>query len=405
MWPRSQAEEQRGYNSGFVSFMLRRHAEDAMASLAGAKLDGRRIRLSWGRPVKRMRRPMTPPPDYAYGGSAQSHDAGANEIQESEEAFILVQAPLDLRRRRRIDLLSEFVATRKDEALDIEMAVARMDKERHRPVFEFLWNSSFSESDEACYYRWRLHSLACGSSLEVWRSSPHRLTDSGPVWSPPPCARAPQHAIEDNPPTTSNTAGQRGKIEQEGSSGCNAGGGVVLAPGRDPVHDSHVGLGRRHVRLGQREEEQLRQLLAAARPTRHWVGETMAFAIDNSRFAEDVLDRILEPFQPDRLGTTKDDSSAWLCRILVVSDILMNCEDCGVPGVFVYRNYLGRMLPQLLTRLARLLDGEPSFVTRQARGKVLQQALRMWVSASVCPAHVVDEFCEQTRDIMGNQEE
>ena len=51
IWPRTQEEHMRGRNTGFVAFMKRRDAEQAMRRLDGKELMGFTLRIGWGRPV------------------------------------------------------------------------------------------------------------------------------------------------------------------------------------------------------------------------------------------------------------------------------------------------------------------------------------------------------------------
>ena len=55
MWPRTAEERSRNRNTGFVCFMSRADAEDAMDALSDADpLDtGRRLKLGWGKNVKK----------------------------------------------------------------------------------------------------------------------------------------------------------------------------------------------------------------------------------------------------------------------------------------------------------------------------------------------------------------
>ena len=55
MWPRTAEERARNRNTGFVCFMHRKDAEDAIESLADADPLGtsRRMNIGWGKNVKK----------------------------------------------------------------------------------------------------------------------------------------------------------------------------------------------------------------------------------------------------------------------------------------------------------------------------------------------------------------
>lgn len=51
MWPRTQEEKDKGNNCGFVSFMTRQDAANAIKSLDGKDLNGYALRVGWGKAV------------------------------------------------------------------------------------------------------------------------------------------------------------------------------------------------------------------------------------------------------------------------------------------------------------------------------------------------------------------
>jgi hypothetical protein len=64
LWPRSEEERLRGKNCGFVSFMERRHAEDALKYMDGCVWDGYDIRLCWGKTVRLPSKPYYVHPEW-----------------------------------------------------------------------------------------------------------------------------------------------------------------------------------------------------------------------------------------------------------------------------------------------------------------------------------------------------
>ena len=51
MWPRTQEEKDKGNNCGFVSFMTRKDAAEAIRGLDGKELHGFTLRVGWGKAV------------------------------------------------------------------------------------------------------------------------------------------------------------------------------------------------------------------------------------------------------------------------------------------------------------------------------------------------------------------
>ncbi|KAI8991388.1 hypothetical protein BDF20DRAFT_812241 [Mycotypha africana] len=64
MWPRTQEEKDKGNNCGFVSFMKREDAADALEHMDGKEVDGFVIRVGWGKAV--------PLPDQPFFGRLSS---------------------------------------------------------------------------------------------------------------------------------------------------------------------------------------------------------------------------------------------------------------------------------------------------------------------------------------------
>lgn len=61
MWPRTDEEKERNRNCGFVSFMQRGPAQNAILALDGKELLGNAIKVGWGKPV-----PLPPQPIYGF---------------------------------------------------------------------------------------------------------------------------------------------------------------------------------------------------------------------------------------------------------------------------------------------------------------------------------------------------
>lgn len=58
MWPRTQEEKDKGNNCGFVSFMTRQDANEAIKNLDGREIEGFPLRVGWGKPVPLPAQPI-----------------------------------------------------------------------------------------------------------------------------------------------------------------------------------------------------------------------------------------------------------------------------------------------------------------------------------------------------------
>lgn len=212
MWPRTEEEHARGHNSGFVSFMHRPDAEEAYANLH-ERIDGRAVRLAWGKAVARERAPRPPLPGQVYGGSERTRfasDAAAARADASRPP-VLVQPPLDLTRRREIDALAAQAVAAPDAADE----VVRGARASGRRGMAFLWEEVAPDgrgSEDGNYFRWRVHSLRSGGTASRWRTAPLALVDGGPLWIPPTCSKP-----LGNPPLETPPSGDGEGVELMGS--------------------------------------------------------------------------------------------------------------------------------------------------------------------------------------------
>lgn len=58
MWPRTQEEKDKGNNCGFVSFMTRQDAAEAIKHLEGKEIEGFSMRVGWGKAVPLPAQPI-----------------------------------------------------------------------------------------------------------------------------------------------------------------------------------------------------------------------------------------------------------------------------------------------------------------------------------------------------------
>lgn len=58
MWPRTQEEKDKGNNCGFVSFMTRQDAAEAIKHLDGREIEGFPMRVGWGKAVPLPAQPI-----------------------------------------------------------------------------------------------------------------------------------------------------------------------------------------------------------------------------------------------------------------------------------------------------------------------------------------------------------
>jgi U2-associated protein SR140 len=216
MWPRTTEEKNRRRNTGFVCFMNRDDAEEAMEACDETDPfnNGRLLTLRWGKNVKKVRRDDSAKPSIhkrrkegvdsnkgskeSTAPSALSTSSGKpNERATShhpDQSFgnqisgtngtrmkkydpkihasraIHVERPTDPSRFRFISTTASYVAK------DPEIEQRLNDEEGGNSLFEFLRPCSNNDAHkkEKMFYRWRVYSFCQGDTYSIWRTEPVR---------------------------------------------------------------------------------------------------------------------------------------------------------------------------------------------------------------------------------------
>ncbi len=210
-------ERNRRRNTGFVCFMRRDDAEEAMEACDETDPfnNGRKIILRWGKSVKKIRRedpekhsdqkrqrdggdsnkthknPSAPAPastkSTKHTEGAASNDppikskrqaSGMTNKSDITPAYdpnihasraIPVEIPSDKSRFHFISTTASYVAR------DPELEERLRDEEKGNPLFDFL--NTFGDKDERenIFYRWRVYSFCQGDTYSIWRTEPVRF--------------------------------------------------------------------------------------------------------------------------------------------------------------------------------------------------------------------------------------
>ena len=408
MWPRSEEERRRGWNSGFVAFMTVEGARDAMRALVGTRIGGghQAVRIDWGKPVAlpavpkfrqadavaverttktkplaggagTIPQPAGAQQDAGRGkadgtsqgaehvvsaGAVQSAVAGASDGNDAAGDAgagasggvdaITVHRPVDERVLQIIDALASFVAV---DGGNFEVEV--MAREAANPLFAFLFDE---DSPEHAYYKWRVYSLAAGDHALRWKADPFVMVEGGAKWEPPPLL------VSD---ATANAA----ENEQRGADSAVFGESAVAAA-------AHI-----------------RSMLREVTLERSSVCEVMTAALDASAHAafvaavlvEAVSGRVLRHEPKGGDGNDVDDDSLRADRALsgivgmyACSDVLANArrEAATSSAQDAYRTELCKRLPVAVCELGKNIA--ESGLGRVATEQLRQRALRVLVEWS-----------------------
>ena len=364
MWPRTEEEHRRGRNCGFVSFMHREDAEEALHHLRDEPILGQPIRCGWSKTVTLPAVPL------AYklrkGETWKPNQAGATATpEEVPTAFAIptgavkyeIQFPTDRTLRRLIDRLAVYVAR-----LGHIFEKCIMEKERNNPRFSFLFDV---KSSEHLYYRWKTYSLAQRDSVSTWRSTPFQMMISGPFWVPP------SRVVD--PPTQSHRESR--DRDKEGSRS---------REDRERDRDSRRERDRRkrredRTKLRSADVDKLEALLRNLTSERRKIKELMGFALDHSEEAKEVVEILTESLSLDETPIPKK-----LARLFAVSDILYN-SSAPVRNASAYRSHLQQSMPQIFAALHSCYAAIDGRITANAMKEKVQSVLRVWQAWSVFP--------------------
>ncbi|CAO3635251.1 unnamed protein product [Mucor hiemalis] len=297
MWPRTQEEKDKGNNCGFVSYMKKEDAAAAIKNLDGKEVEGFVMRVGWGKAVPIPAQPFfvlssekkVTPSISGLPFNAQIN-TGASGVNSRPRAEVRVVRPVDIQLMKIIHRTIERVIK-----FGPLFEAAIMDRENQNPKFKFLFDNT---SPEHIYYRWKLYSIMQGDLPSRWSEEPFQMFEGGPWWVPPELPLVDLDTVEPMFDTDDELAEQ-----------------------------DNVSKGS----LGQIAKQRLAVLLKEVTFQRGTIARTMAFAIDHSDAAVEIVDilcnSILLPDSP---------LSVKLARLYLISDILHN-SSVHVSNAWKYR--------------------------------------------------------------------
>ena len=379
MWPRSEEERRRNRNTGFVCFMKRDDAEEALAVLDERCPfnDGRRLMLRWGKNVKKIIKrgtggvaiapirkrstlssheedprkdaPKRSRTDSTCNTSEQLQSStGKNNPFSSVETFdpakheknaVRVEIPSPPARAQFIATVASFIA-KDGTALENKL----LEMERENPEFSFLVvpplpdaNHKIHDSNrerllsEHMFYRWRTYSFCQGDSFNVWRTEPFKLLRNGNFWIPPPLdtqaaqqeeqQRNMREEVIERQKKERRRRGLPGRQREQARQGRLAG-----------AADGNAQLTIREVDLFNLL---LRTRLCASRES---ICEAMAFCYEKSGAAKQIAGMLKEALLEDDRNHPGISLETRIARLYVLSDVLFNSQQPGVRNAFLYRN-------------------------------------------------------------------
>ena len=389
MWARTPEERNRNRHTGFVCFMHRKDAEDALKSLDETDPFhvGRRIMIRWGKHVKKIVKATAAPPIPRH---IKSYSASANEaakgtalsppdvFQDDDNNCLRIQVdlPPDPQRRQLIDTVASYVA--KDGA-QLENRI------RDDPTLDFLHTiitpSSQQNTADRIYYKWRVYSFCQGDGLHAWRTEPFRMFQSpGAVWIPPPVnTEAARRELLEKERKAAEVEQQKQQRR------------IMLQKERRPAVEYS------RIQLFPEERAEFDRLfrieLCASRGA---ICRAMAFCFEKSGAFAQICD-LIKDLLMEKQSTANDMNAAAevkIAQLFVLSDILFNSQQPGVRNAFRFRDSIEKMAPEIFTSLGEQTSSWGR-ITRNKLAMAVQSVLGAWTNWSVYSPSFLDEL--QTR--------
>eukprot|EP00033_Pygsuia_biforma_P000975 GCRY01001117.1.p1 GENE.GCRY01001117.1~~GCRY01001117.1.p1 ORF type:complete len:682 (+),score=169.84 GCRY01001117.1:272-2317(+) len=354
MWPRSEEEKARQRNCGFVSFMEREHAEQAIKYLDDFDMlgDGYPIKVGWGKRIQKPSAPIFVHPEWQ---ETQGIPAGADQI--------FVKFPSDIAHSDLIDETASLVAANGKE---FEFYIAQ--RERYNKHFQFIFASN---TDEFNFYHWRLFSLTRGESLTQWNAEPLQMVPQGPFWVPPIVPEWLQLRIDKGKPKEETTKGNKHDADRE---------------------REHKRKRRKKV-LPEEELAKFEDMLRDITLERGTVLAVMAFALDNAEYADDIAEIVMEA-----LTLTETPLAKKLARLYALSDILYNTS-AMVKNSSAYRGAFQERLEPIMQSFKTKYESIDSRLTAEALLERVLSLVRLWERWAIFP----ERFTKSLRAIFADR--
>ncbi|CAG8617970.1 2093_t:CDS:10 [Rhizophagus irregularis] len=377
MWPRTQEEKDRNRNCGFVSFMDRECAAQALKNMDGKELLGYVMRVGWGKAV-----PIPPKPIYVLNEGVRPPPSGLpfNAQMVHTKAYTNVPPPGTSTVAPKGPRLEVHVS--RPENVQIVKIIHRMvervvkfgppfeaiimDREWNNPKFSFLFQN---DSLEHVYYRWRLYSILQGDPKNKWRTEPFHMFDEGPIWVPPEI------------PFDEDAADELLDSDEE-----------------DERERERIPKGT----LGPKAKHRLEVMLRKLTFERGVIAKTMAFAIDHSDAADEIVEIICKT-----LMIKETPIPTKVARLYLVSDVLHN-SSVSVPNAWKFRTGFESKLPEVFEHLNEVYRSITARLKAETFRRQVTTILTVWENWIVFPQPYIESltntFMKNTKEVPMNMD-
>jgi U2-associated protein SR140 len=356
MWPRTPEERVRNRHTGFVCFMNRQDAEDAMD--ACNEQDpfrvGRQLMMRWGKNV-RKRDGGVPIISRGTSGLMPLPVATAPETDNQVAALALrsVLHPIDAKKaihvvmpkdRDRANLISTVASFVAKDGSQFEQILLQQEGNNAHLNFLSMPTShspdSYVEKEEYIFYKWRVYAFCQGDGFSTWRTEPFMmLQPNGCMWYPPPIdVEAAQREANDMKRKEDTIRSLKDERRYHNTK-------RNIVTGRQLEQQRKKSLHGLSAELSEQEmtefDKLFKQELCVSRES---ICQAMAFCFEKSNAAKHISVMIQDLLMQLSPSISIETLSA---RIYLISDILYNSQQPGIRNAFLYRDAIERMSPEL----------------------------------------------------------
>ncbi|KAJ3222595.1 hypothetical protein HK099_002107 [Clydaea vesicula] len=339
--------------TGFVCFMEREDAKNALDSLNGKDLLGTSLRISWGKATKNL--PSVPIYDLGNGvyqsskkmDFSSSHKDLFNMDQRSKNVLsVEEQVGIKVTKPTSEDLY--FLIHRTVERVlkhgpSFEAALMKREGKTN-PNFEFLYNF---DSPEHLYYRWKLYSMLQGDKHDEWSMKKCQIFVDGPIYIPP------------------NSESDMEEETDDSISGDDSDESETKTDQKKKVKPKGV--------LSTQQRKYFEKRLRCITTERDKIARLMVFCIDHSEASEVIVDLIVESLLIENTPVFP----VKMARLYLVSDVLSN-SSVSVNSAWKYRTNFEKKLPAVFEHLGLIYTRIESRIAAEKMRSAVLGILNIW---------------------------
>ena len=397
MWPRTPEERVRNRHTGFVCFMNRQDAEDAMD--ACNEQDpfrvGRQLMLRWGKNVRKSDGGV--PITYrGTGGLVSPHiennDVAAAALRAelhptSERNAIHVIVPRNRDRANLISTVASFVA--KDGTQFEQMLLQHGAQNAHLNFLSIaavdIANSNVAK-EELIFFKWRVYAFCQGDGFSTWRTDPFTMIQpNGCIWYPPPLDLDAAQREADEVKRKEDVIRALKDERRHQNTKRN------ILTGRQLEQQRKKGQDGTSTELSESEIDEFERLFKQDLcMSRESICQAMAFCFEKSNAAKQISLMVQDLLMKLAPGISIETLSA---RVYLISDILYNSQQPGIRNAFLYRDAIERMSPDLFSSLGDFLRANFGRLSQERfTSAVVTQVFSAWSKWGVFDPTYIDDL-------------